>query len=176
MMRGVAYAVSTLSFVLSSVAFLGLMQAEGGILDSCLSYSFVDVSVDKCREIGAAIVESGELEKGWLALAISKARAENCFALGMGLGAVYSLLFLAKGTKQVAVVHLMHAAWALSVCAANAQNAGMLPGVPAEANIDPANSARLAPFVFIVGVQAFLAVCAFVLSSSLEPTTKPKKP
>ena len=178
-LRRVAYAVSCVALVCSSVAFLGLMQAEGGLFDSCYSYSFVDVSVDQCREIGAAIVGSGELEKGWLALAISKvtltltptpaptpaltliptltpalplplplpypqARAENCFALGMGIGALYSLLFLDKGTKEVAVVHLMHAGWALSVCAANAQNAGMLGvlGVPAEANIDPASSAR----------------------------------
>ena len=43
-----------------------------------------------------------QAERGWLALAISKARAENAFAFGMGMGAVYALVFLANGTKQVA--------------------------------------------------------------------------
>ena len=176
-LKFLAKAISTVALVVSSIAFLGLMQSEGGLLDSCYSYSFVDVSVEKCRAIGAAIVAAGEAEKGWLALAISKARAENCFALGMGIGAAYALLFLTKGTKDVAVVHLMHAGWATSVCAANAQNAGLLQGVlaPAEANIDPLSSARLVPFVFIVGVQAFLDLCAWALSSGHDKQDTDKK-
>ena len=93
----------------------------------------------------------------------------------MGLGALYALLFMSKGTKEVAVVHLMHAGWALSVCAANAQNAGLL-SVPAEANIDPASSERLKPFVAIVGVQAVLGVWAFLLSSANGPAKKDKAP
>jgi hypothetical protein len=54
------------------------------------------------------------------------------------------------------------------VCTANAQNAGLLPGVSAEANIDPVSSAKLVPFVFITGVQALLDVSAFLLSSGVE--------
>ena len=101
---------------------------------------------------------------GWLALSISKARAENAFAFGMGIGALYALFFLPKGTKDVAVVHLMHGCWATSVCLVNAQNAGLLP-VPAEANIDAASQAKLVPFVVITGVQAFLDLTSFLLSS-----------
>ena len=162
---GVAFFLSTLSLLLSSVAYLGLMQSEGGLIDSCYSYSFFDVSTDQCRAIGANVVQAGEAEKGWYALVVSKARAENAFALGMGVGALYALLFLAKGTKDVAVVHLMIATWATSVCLVNAQNAALLPDVPAEANIDPASSAKLVPFVIITGVQAFLHLLSFLLSS-----------
>jgi hypothetical protein len=105
-----------------------------------------------------------QAEMGWLALSISKARAENAFAFGMGIGALYALFFLPKGTKEVAVVHLMHGCWATSVCLINAQNAGLLP-FPAEANIDTASQAKLVPFVVITGIQALLDMCAFVLSS-----------
>ena len=91
----------------------------------------------------------------------------------MGVGALYSLFFVAKGTKDVAVVHLMHAVWATSVCLVNAQNAGLLP-IPAEANIDAASSAKLVPFVVITGVQAFLDLLAFLLSSC-EKSSKDKK-
>ena len=127
--------------------------------------------------IGAAIglsgdkIGAGDAFRGWLALAISKARAENCFALGMGIGGVYSLLFLSKGTKEVAVVHLMHFVWAGSVCAANAQNAGLLHGpfgIAAEANIDKTSQDKLFPFVIITGVQCLLGVTAFVMSLGRE--------
>jgi pimeloyl-ACP methyl ester carboxylesterase len=158
--------ISTLALFASSVAHLGLMQSEGGLIDSCYSFTFVGVSTEKCREIGAALTQMGEAERGWLLMVISKARAENCFALGMGAGAVYSLLFLAKGTKEVVVVHLMHACWAVSVFVANAQNAGVLSyfGLLPETNIDANNAAKLVPFTVIVGFQAFLATCAFILS------------
>jgi len=174
-MDRIAWAVSTMTLVISSVAFLGLMQSEGGLLDSCRSFSFFDVSTQMCREIGAGLASTGSAERGWLALAISKARAENCFALGMGVGALYSLLFLSKGTNDVAVVHLMHAVWASSVCTANAQNAGLLElmGIPAEANIDPISQARLKPFVIITGVQAALGIISFLLSSG-RGTSKAK--
>ena len=105
-------------------------------------------------------------------LSISKSRAENCFALGMGCGAIYALVFLAKGTKDVTVVHLMHAAWASSVCLANAQNAGLLP-IGAEPNIDAVSQAQLVPFVIITGVQACLDIVAFVLSSALSSNPAP---
>ena len=62
-LRGLAFLVSSLALPVSSGAFLGLMQAEGGLFDSCMSYSFVDVSFEKCREIGASIVQAGEAEQ-----------------------------------------------------------------------------------------------------------------
>ena len=172
---GIASFLSTLSLLLSSVACLGLMQSEGGLIDSCYSYSFVGVSTEHCRTIGANIVQTGEVEKGWYALVVSKARAENAFALGMGVGALYALLFLAKGTKEVVVVHLMIATWATSVCLVNTQNAALLPGVLAEANIDPASSSKLVPFVVITGVQAFLHLLSLLLSSRQEEKSSNSK-
>ena len=59
------------------------------------------------------------------------------------------------------------------VCAANAQNAGLLP-VPAEANIDAASQAKLVPFVVITGVQAALGACAFLLSRRIPVRGKAK--
>ena len=96
----------------------------------------------------------------------------------MGIGAIYALVFLRKGTQQVAVVHLMHAVWATSVCLANAQNAGLLP-VPAETNIDVRSQENLRPFVAITGVQAFLDMTAFVLAAAqkdLQEQAKVKRP
>lgn len=169
--------ISTVALLLSSVAFLGLMQSEGGLLDTCYGYSFAGVDTPRCQQIGADILAGGESAEGYMALAVSKARAENCFALGMGIGALYALACLAKGTREVAVVHLMHAAWASSVCAVNAQNAGLLHviGIPAEANLTPRASAKLAPFVVITGVQAFLGALSFLLSSSRAPPSTAKE-
>ena len=129
-----------------------------------------------CRRAvhGLAHRVATQAEQGWLALAISKGRAENCFALGMGVGALHAILFLPKGTTMAAPTHLMHATWAVSVCAVNAQNAGLLSVRPAEVNIDPASSAKLVPFVIITGVQAFLDGCAFLLARSHEPHAKVK--
>ena len=104
---------------------------------------------------------------------ISKARAENAFAFGMGVGALYALFFLDNGTKEVAVVHLMHASWAVAVCLVNSQNAGLLP-VPAEVNIDPDSQAKLMPFVVITGVQAILDISAFVVASGSSGISKGK--
>ena len=178
MARAPATIVSTLALVVSCVAFLGLMQSEGGLVDSCHSFSFFDVSTERCRAIGKIIADAGQDERGWLALAISKARAENCFALGMGIGALFALFFLQKGTEQVRVVHLMHAAWAGSVALVNAQNAGLLtPTAPAEVNVDAASQEKLRPFVVITGVQFVLDITAFLLSSGpgQELTSRKKK-
>ena len=99
--KRLAFVISTATLCLASVAYLGLMQQEGGLIDSCLGYQFVGVTHARCVEIGAGIVKAGQLENGWLTAVISKARGENCFAFGMGIGALYALLCLAKGTKQV---------------------------------------------------------------------------
>ena len=59
--------------------------------------------------------------------------------------------------------------WACSVCAVNAQNAGMLvPYVAAEANIDVSSQEKLRPFVIITFVQAFLDLSAFLLTCGRE--------
>jgi len=161
-MGAVAKTVSTLALLASSIAQLGMMQAEGALFDSCRGYSFVGVSFEKCQAIGAAIVRAGEAEQGYMALAVSKGRAECCTVLGLGAGALYALLFLSKGGKEVVAVHLMEAVWGVSVCLSNAQNAGLLP-VQAEANLNARAQAMLVPFVAITGAQALLHGCALLL-------------
>ena len=56
-----AFVLSTITLLASAAAHLGLMQSEGGIVDSCNGVAFVDVSFDKCQAIGAAIAASGEV-------------------------------------------------------------------------------------------------------------------
>jgi hypothetical protein len=60
-----AWTLSTLTLVVSAVAMLGLMQSEGGLIDSCYSFSFFDISVEKCREIGASIVKGGTVSASY---------------------------------------------------------------------------------------------------------------
>ena len=174
--RGLARLLSTVALLLATLAYLGLMQSDGGIIDFCSSFAFFDVSAAQCRDLGADIAKSGAAGSGWLALAISKGRGESCFALGMGVGALYALLFKAKGTSDVAVVHLMHSAWGVSVALANSQNAGLLAplGVPAEANIGVAEQAKLVPFAILTAVQGFVYLCAFLLSRRHVPKAKQK--
>ena len=83
------------------------------------------------------------------------------------MGAVVSLAFLKKGTKEVAIAHLMHAVWGYSVCLCHAQNAGFI-GTP---EIDPSVSPMLAPFVVMTFVLGSLSTAAAYLSF----TAKPKK-
>ena len=68
----------------------------------------------------------------------------------------------------------MHSAWAISVCLANGQNAGMLAtaGIPAEAGISRASQAKLVPFVFVTALQAFLGVTSFLLCSNQPAATE----
>ena len=77
-------------------------------------------------------------------------------------------------SSQVAPVHLMHSAWAISVCLANGQNAGMLAtaGIPAEAGISRTSQAKLVPFVFVTALQAFLGVTSFLLCSNQPAATE----
>ena len=164
-------AVSTIALLVAALAQLGLMQAEGGLFDSCRGFTSVGVDLELCRAITAGISH-----KGWLALAVAKARAENAFAIGHGVGAVFGLLFLRKGTREVAVVHLMHATWAAVVCLANAQVAGLLEryfGIPTEPGIRQM-AHIITPFVFITGAQAVLYLVAFLLSVTKRPPQKAK--
>merc|ERR1712216_710762 len=100
-------------------------------------------------------------------------RVEACLFLGMGLGSVYAFLMgLARGTKDVAVIHFMHAIWAICVCTCHAQNAGLF-GLTPEKNV--MSSEKLVPFVVLTGVQAVLYSAAFVLSSSSSAPKAKKK-
>lgn len=167
---GLARPVSTLALIVSTVVHLGLVQSAGGLLDSCNAFGFFDISVEQCQSIGAFVRSAGQPEKDWLTLAFTSMRGECCQFLGMGAGSLYSLLFLAKGTKEVAVVHLMHATWACIVQVVNSQNAGVLPFLPAAPEYDPVSQAKLKPFLVLVGVQAILYVSAFLLSRGNEKT------
>ena len=87
----------------------------------------------------------------------------------MGMGSVYAFLFLAKGTKEVAVIHFMHAVWACAVCTCHAQNAGLLTGMgilPEENVLSPA---KVLPFCVLTGAQAITYWLAFFLSVGVEP-------
>ena len=86
----------------------------------------------------------------------------------MSRAAVVSLAFLKKGTKEVAIAHLMHAVWGYSVCCCHAQNAGFLP-IPSE--VDPSVQPMLAPFVVMTFTLGSLSAAAAYLSF----TAKPKK-
>ena len=164
-----ARTVSTAALCVSAVVHLGLVQSAGGLLDSCFAFDFFDVSLDKCRAIGAYVMQAGQAEKDWLTLAYTSMRGECCQFIGMGSGALYALLFLAKGTKEVAVVHFMHATWACIVQVVNSQNAGVLPFLPSGPEYDPVSQAKLKPFLVLVGAQAILYVSAFLLSRGNEP-------
>ena len=173
-MSKLARAVSALAFVVSAVVHLGLVQSAGGLVDSCYAFSFFGISADECRAIGASVRGAGQAEKDWLTLAFTSMRGECCQFIGMGVGSLYALFFLAKGTKEVAVVHLMHATWACVVQVVNSQNAGVLPFLPAAPEYDPISQAKLKPFLVLVGVQAVLYSSAFLLSRSNEKSSKSK--
>ena len=173
---GFARVLSTVAFVVSAVVHLGLVQSAGSIIDTCLAFGLFDVSLEKCQAISARWMRTGQDEKDMLMLAYTAMRGECCQYIGMGTGSLYALFFLKKGTKQVAVVHLMHAIWACTVQVANSQNAGVLaPYLPAAAEYDPVSQKKLYPFLVLVGAQAVLYVAAFVVSCRTEPeSAKPK--
>jgi len=148
-------------------------------LDSSRGFEFVQLSRSQVRALGEKIGSMGRDGEGqrFLALAVSKFRAENCFALGMGLGALYALIFDTDVAVR-RVVHLMQAGWGVSVALANAQNAGLLlhlpGGSPAESTLRVGAQRLLRPFVAITGVQALMHVVAFALSVS--PAAPPGAP
>ena len=149
----------------------GGLRPSAGILDSSRGFEFVQLSRSQVRALGEKIGSMGRDGEGqrFLALAVSKFRAENCFALGMGLGALYALIFDTDVAVR-RVVHLMQAGWGVSVALANAQNAGLLlhlpGGSPAESTLRVGAQRLLRPFVAITGVQALMHVAAFALSVS----------
>mmetsp|Transcript_284 Transcript_284/g.825 ORF Transcript_284/g.825 Transcript_284/m.825 type:complete len:177 (-) Transcript_284:67-597(-) len=172
-----ARSISTLAFVVSAVVHLGLVQSAGGLLDSCNAFGFVGVSAEECHAITTSVQRTGgQAEKDMLALAFAAMRGECCQFIGMGAGSVYALLFLSKGTDEVAVIHFMHSVWACIVQVVNSQNAGLLPFLPAAADeYDPVSGAKLKPFLLLVGGQAVLYVAAFLLSRGNGAAAKGKR-
>jgi len=78
-MGGIAKVASAAALVVSCTTQIYLMQSELGILDSAKGFSFVGVDEDEAGEIMAAVSERGAAWASWLALVVSKCRAENCF-------------------------------------------------------------------------------------------------
>lgn len=113
------------------------------------------------------------MEAAYLSNLLVIARVEATLFLGLGAGAVYALVFLEKGTEQVAVVHLMHAVWALSVCLVHAHGAGYLGTQGVDPNVDQGFYKKI-PIVSITGFQAFLFSVAFYLSKGNSPSDKLK--
>ena len=165
--------VSKAALVFAVLFMIGAVQSSGAILDTCLqSMGMFGISYDQCQAIGAAIKKKGEAESYYLTALLVIARVEATLFLGLGAGAVYALAALQKGTREVAVVHLMHAVWALSVCLVHADGAGLLlPYSAPDANVQTSFYEKI-PIVAITGFQAVLNWSAFALSASAAAKVK----
>ena len=143
----------------------------GGLLSACNAFGFFELSVDDCNALGASFLgkKPTEAQMDFLTLALVFPRVESALFLGMGMGSVYAFLFLARGTKEVAVIHFMHGVWAVSVCLCHAQNAGLLSAAGIEPETNVKSSEKLVPFVFLTGAQAVVYWAAFLLSKDVEP-------
>ena len=166
--------VSKAALVFAVLFMIGAVQSSGAILDTCLqgSMGMFGISYDQCQAIGAAIKKKGEAEAYYLTALLVIARVEATLFLGLGAGAVYALAALQKGTREVAVVHLMHAVWALSVCLVHADGAGaLLPYSAPDPNVMTSFYEKI-PIVMITGFQAVLNWSAFALSASAASKVK----
>mmetsp|Transcript_15504 Transcript_15504/g.30458 ORF Transcript_15504/g.30458 Transcript_15504/m.30458 type:complete len:177 (-) Transcript_15504:266-796(-) len=173
---GLASKVSAAALIVAVLFMIGAAQSSGSILDTCNQggMGLNGLSFDDCRSIGASIKKSGTSEAKYLSLLIVIARVEATLFLGLGVGAIWSLFFLQKGTKEVAVVHLMHAVWATAVCAVHMDEAGLLvPYSSPDPNTDP-NFYVQVPIHFVTGFLAALFWLAFLMSLSNKPTPKEK--
>ena len=74
-------------------------------------------------------------------------RVEANLLLAVGLGSLYSLLFQAVGTKEVAPTHMIHGIWAVGTTICHMQNAGYLSAFGIEPDIPQISSAKVAVFV-----------------------------
>ena len=137
-----------------------------------------DISFPECRAMGHAIKSSGAKEARFLSLLLCLGRVEATLFLGLGAGALWALAWLQKGTRQVAVIHLMHAVWATAVSLVHMDEAGLLEPISSpDPNADPTFYNKV-PIHFVTAGLAVLFWSAFFLSSSVEPATatspKPK--
>ena len=172
-MVSAAVAVSTGALVFNIMFMIVLVQSAGGLFAACNAMGFFEVSVAECEAMGSTFLKrAGDMEKDLWTAALVFPRVEACLFLGMGLGSVYAFFLLARGTKEVAVIHFMHAVWAVTVCLCHAQNAGLF-GMTPEPNV--LSGAKLAPFVVMTGVQAVLYWSAFFLTFGKEPPKLKKK-
>jgi hypothetical protein len=158
--------ISTLTLVLTSLFMVGLASlSTGGILDACNQMSLSGATHAECRAFFASALgkRPTELTKSLVAYALVFPRIEASLFLGMGLGGVYALLRLPKGTPAVAVVHLMQAV-ALTCCASiHAHNSGLLP-----LEVDPnlrLEGEPFLPFMAVTGALAALCWASLALSS-----------
>ena len=168
--------VSTFAFVVAVIFMIGAVQSSGSILDTCLQggMSINKISYAQCREIGTSISQTGPKEAAYLTNLLVIARVEATLFLGLGAGAIYALVLLEKGTEQVAVVHLMHAIWAIAVCLVHAHSAGYLGDQGVDPNVDQ-GFYKLIPIVSITGFQAVLYSVAFFLSNGNPSSDKLKR-
>ena len=168
--------VSTAALVVNILFMLVLVQSAGGLFAGCGAFGFFDISKDKCESLFATFLgrKPDEAMKDFATLALVFPRVEASLFLGMGLGSVYAFAFgLARGTKDVAVIHFMHGCWACAVCACHMQNAGLLKGLGIEPEANVLSSEKVMPFVVLTGVQDVLYWAAFYLS--IKSGAKAKK-
>ncbi|CAK0866890.1 unnamed protein product [Prorocentrum cordatum] len=127
------------SLVLLVLFMIGGVQSGCAIFDTC-NQGFLAISAisyNQCSEMGNSIAAMGASHATFLSGLLVIARVETTLFLGMGDRALYALAFLHKGTSEVAVVHLIIAVWAVSVCLVYAHGAGVLSYTTPEPNVYP---------------------------------------
>lgn len=165
--------LSTATFVLTSI-FMVLIASlsTGGILDACNQYTLSGMSHADCRSFWSTLLAGKKVTEGtynMVAFALIFPRIEASLFLGHGLGGVYALLRLDKGSDSVAVIHFMQAVFFSCACGIHAHNSGLLP-FEVDPNIRVAGK-PFVPFCVVTGLLAALSWASFLLSQGA--TSKP---
>ncbi len=153
--------ISTASLVVAIVFMIGAVQSSGAILDTCNQGGMAinSISYTQCRDIGTAIAKMGSLEAAYLSLLLTIARVEATLFLGMGVGAIYGLVFCQLSER--AALHLVHAVWATAVTAVHMHSAGWFGDFGMDPNVDRTFYEAMPILIYIVGVQVVLYWAAF---------------
>ena len=152
--------ISTASLVVAVAFMIGAIQSSGAILDTCNQggMGLKGISYTQCRDIGTAIAKMGSLEAAYISLLINIARVEATLFLGMGVGAIYGLVFCQLSER--AALHLVHAVWATAVTAVHMHSAGWFGDFGMDPNVD-GKIYEAMPIIYITGVQVVLYWAAF---------------
>ena len=152
--------ISTASLLVAVAFMIGGVQSSGAILDTCNQggMGINSISYTQCRAIGTAIAKMGSLEAAYLSLLLTIARVEATLFLGMGVGAIYGLVFCQLSER--AALHLVHAVWATAVTAVHMHSAGWFGDFGMDPNVDRKFYEAM-PIIYLTGVQVVLYWAAF---------------
>ena len=128
--------ISTASLVVAGAFMIGAVQSSGGILDTCNHglMSLNSISYTQCRDIGTAVTKMGSVETAFISLLLTVARVETSMFLGLGVGAIYGLVFCQLPER--AALHFTHAVWATVVTAVHIHSAGWFGDFGMDPNVD----------------------------------------